>query len=77
MLGAGPEKKKKQRGYRNHFCANIGSQYHTDMETMVELKLVTRGHKINQGRDQYYHATREGCEAIGLHKAAIKRALEP
>ena len=75
MLGAGAEKKKKQRGYRNHFCANIGSDHYKDMQAMEKLGLVKAGHIINEGRDQYFYATVAGCRAIDLHKAAITRAL--
>lgn len=76
MLGAGTDKKKKSHGYRNYFCATIGGEYEKDMEEMLALGLVSKGHTINQGRDRYYHATLAGCQAIGLHKAAIKRAFE-
>jgi len=75
MLGAGFDRKKKQKGYRNHFCAGIGSKDHGDMLEMEKLGLVTKGSVLNEGRDQYFHATLAGCRAVELHKAGITRAL--
>lgn len=42
---------------------------------MEKLGLVQAGKVINEGRDQYFHATLAGCRAIELHKAGITRAL--
>ena len=73
MLGAGFHVKKRHHGYRNHFCAQVADA------TMLEMQaagLVVPGVKINDGRDQYFHATREGCRVAGLGKAATNRAME-
>jgi hypothetical protein len=43
---------------------------------MEQAGLVRSGLFINGGKMRYFHATIEGCKAIGLSKAAIKRALE-
>lgn len=75
-LGARPDSPKGEHGYRNNFCAEIGSDdYRTCME-LVENGLMLLGFKINEGRDQYFHASHEGCEAIGLSKKAIVRAFQ-
>lgn len=76
MLGAGFHIRKRQHGYRNHFCAAIGGAHYVAMIEMEAAGLVTAGHKINDGGDQYFHATREGCRVAGLGKAATKRAME-
>lgn len=76
MLGATRDHAKTSHGFRNHFCAEIGFRDHDDMVAMQALGLVTAGRKINNDKDQYFHATLAGCQAIGLSKAAIKRAFE-
>jgi hypothetical protein len=70
---------KKQHGYRNHLCVSIheGSEHYEISLQMVEAGLLKPGQKINNGTMQYFHATVKGCQAIGLSKAAIKRAMEP
>ena len=75
MLGAGPHYRKSSHGFRNRFCAEVGSDNHNAMLAMARIGLVKAVCKINNDRDEYFAATREGCLAIGLHKAAIKRAL--
>ena len=74
-LGARADSPKRQHGYRNYFCAGIGSEDYLMCMEMVENGLMRSGHKINEGRDQYFHALREGCEAIGLGPSAIERAF--
>lgn len=76
MLGATEHKRKSSWGYRNQFCAEINYTDHVTMLEMVAAGLVTPGRIINQGKDMYFHATIAGCEAIGLSKAAIKRAFD-
>ena len=76
MLGATSDTKKKNHGYRNRFCAEIGTEYHRDMLEMEAAGLVKSGCVINQGTCVYFHATIEGCKAAGLSKAATKRAME-
>lgn len=78
MLGAGSHIPKKQHGYRNHFCAvlSIRNKDYESMIEMIEAGLVFAGVTINFNECQYFHATVAGCQAIGLSKAAIKRAME-
>lgn len=75
MLGAGAERPKRDHGFRNHYCTSIGSESHGVLLEMQQAGLVRSGRSINEGRDQYFHATVDGCKAIGLAKAAIKRAF--
>lgn len=76
MLGAGSHVRRNNHGYRNRFCAGIGSPDYVAMVEMESAGLVRAGQKINDGKDQYFFATLAGCEAAGLSKAAIKRAME-
>lgn len=75
MLGAGSHVKRGQHGYRNHFCAGLGSDDHLTLQAMASCRLVRPGRIINDGRDQYFYATEAGCDYIGLSKAAKARAL--
>lgn len=72
MLGAD----RKEPGSRNFFCVFIGDDdYMETFKQMEEAGLVVRGKTINDGEDQLFHATRKGCEAIGLSDDAIDRAF--
>jgi len=74
MLGADPRYKKKQWGFRNHYCA--GPQ-DTDLEEMVELGLVKRIEYNSEmiGKDsKMYHATKKGALAIGFKIYQLKNA---
>ncbi len=75
MLGAGEHICKTKHGYRNYFCAEIGGSDYGTMIEMERIGLVVAGRKINLGRDQFFHATTEACEAIGLNREAIARAF--
>jgi hypothetical protein len=76
MLGAGNHVRKANHGYRNHYCAGLtGDDYQTLIE-MCAAGLVMPGPIINEGCDRYFFATRQGCEAIGLGKAATMRAMK-
>lgn len=75
-LCAGPNKRRSQHGTRNAFCASVGSKEHRAFMNMVRSEFAVAGHYINNGEMQYFHATKEGCELIGLSKAATRRALE-
>lgn len=74
-VGAGPHIKRRNHGYRNRFCAEVGSKHYAAMREMERAGLVTSVGAINEGRDVYFMATLAGCEAIGLSKAATKRAM--
>jgi len=76
MLGAGSHVPKKSHGFRNRFCAGIGSSDHNTMLEMERSGLVKAGQVINEGRDQMFYATVAGCQAMRLGKAATKRAMD-
>jgi len=76
MLGATSQKRPATWGERNYFCAEIGSEDHTVLVSMVEEDLVQAGGTINEGTDQYFFATRAGAQAIGMSKAAIGRMID-
>ncbi len=75
-LGAGSHIRKSKHGYRNHFCASVGSHNYKAFEEMVSAGFAERGASLNGGKSVYFRATVEGCKAVGLSKAAIKRAFE-
>jgi|JI10StandDraft_1071094.scaffolds.fasta_scaffold22761_12 hypothetical protein len=66
----------KSPGYRNHFCAEIGSDDHATCLILEDAGLMEAGLRINGGRDQYFLVNRAGGEAVGLGKAAMKRLME-
>jgi hypothetical protein len=75
-LGAGSHIRKSKHGYRNRFCASIDSHNYKAFEEMVAAGFAERGASLNGGKSVYFRATVEGCKAVGLSKAAIKRAFE-
>lgn len=77
MLGAATGRPGAKPGYRNFYCAVIGDPKHDALLVMETNGLVKQGSRINGGRDQYFHATRKGCEYIRLGRTAIKRAMSP
>lgn len=72
MLGASLGKPKKSHGYRNYFAAEKGPQLES-MQRLEQNGMVKIGNKTENLT--YYHATKKGCNFIGLHKAAIEMAL--
>ena len=72
MLGKRSNIPKKNWGYRNFFAAKEGDI--ESMERLVKAGLAKKD--LKRWGMQYYYATKEGCKAIGLHKAAIERAME-
>ena len=72
MLGVRSHIPRRQWGYRNFFAAS--ETQIAQMERLVAAGYARKG--IVSGSLTYYHVTEAGCHAIGLHKAAIKRAFE-
>ena len=72
MLGATENRPKKEWGFRNYFAA--GQNAVPGLERLVTAGLCVRGAPYMDAH--YYHATQEGCAAVGLSKAATKRAFE-
>lgn len=76
MLGAGRDVARRNWGYRNRYCASVGTQPEADLTEMVKIGLVARGDLMNDDKQVMFYATVAGCCAIGLSDAAIKRAME-
>ena len=76
MLGAEPHVPKSQWGYRNYYCAEVGSNDEKDLIKLANIGLVRRDFTINEGRDVYFFATEKGMDAIGLTPKQKERALE-
>jgi len=76
MLGA-PVKRRRGSlpGYRNRFCAGARGDVADQLRLMADAGLVIADRPMYDGAGQYFHATAAGCEAIGLSKAATKRAI--
>jgi len=66
---------KSQRGYRNYYCADIGSLEFEDCCEMVRRGLMVAGRWINNRKDRVFHATRKGCEFAGIDHATIDEAV--
>ena len=78
MLGASDPKRKTSHGYRNRFCAAIGSPDYVVLREMETAGLVKRTRFVATGSSaatMYFSATLAGCKAIQLGRAAIKRAF--
>lgn len=74
MLGAVSHYPKSKWGYRNYYAAGLGAM--PSMERLEKAGFVTRGSQYNE-TGFYFHATEAGMDAIGLSKAAKRRAFEP
>ena len=72
MLGATQHRPKKNWGFRNYYAAGTGDV--PSMERLVSAGYCVRGQPYMDAH--YYHATRDGCAAAGLSKAATTRAFE-
>lgn len=75
MLGAVPRRYPKHKwGWRNYFLAARTGEVHESMQRLVSAGLAEQGADMSS-TGVYYHATTAGCEAVGMSKAAIKRAF--
>ena len=71
MVGMGRHIRRGSWGYRNHYAASGDA-------TPAMLRLLAAGFVVQggeYGESHFYHATAAGCAAIGMSKAATKRAL--
>ncbi len=75
MLGAVPGRyTAKQWGFRNYYAAcNTGDSLES-MRRLEAAGFVCEG--IATKSITYFHATEEGCKAVGMNKVQIKRAME-
>lgn len=60
----------RKRTDRNYFCSTTGDP---KMMRLVGLGLMTAGHKINDGRDQYFFVSDDGLALLGLSLRAEKK----
>lgn len=74
MLGVSKNRSKNLWGFRNYFAA--GSDQIESMERLVSAGYAARGVEVG-GSLTYYHATEAGMDAVGMSKAAKRRAMEP
>ena len=64
MLGADERYKKKQWGFRNHFCTGgAETSDHKELLVMEELGLVKSGNKLGSC---VFWATKKGALAVGF-----------
>jgi hypothetical protein len=76
-VGVNGVTKPSSWGYRNRYCVCLhNDERYSDLQAMVKAGLMQPGPVINDGHDQYFRATKKGCEAIKIGVAATKRALE-
>lgn len=67
----------RKPGFRNYFCASLGSDDHDVCLSLAVLGLMTRGATINGGRDQYFFVNQAGGEALKLDEKAMALLLKP
>ena len=73
MTGCDPKYKKRQWGFRNHYCASKSGKDQESMQRLLSVGYVVQG--VEQERSIFFHATEAGCKAIGMKPAQIKNAL--
>ena len=73
MLGVRSHVHKRDWGFRNYYCASIGSKQEQELLHLVQVGFVMEGYRdeINV----FFHATELGCFAAGLSNLQTKRAL--
>ena len=72
MVGATKHVPKKNHGYRNHYAAGSLDQFES-MERLVKAGFAFKGRK--SGDLIFYHATRNGCIALGLSASATENVF--
>lgn len=74
MLGADDRYGRSSWGFRNYFAAEPNTEDDHSMQ-----RLLAAGYVKTSGTRHsliYYHATPEGCEALGFTKAQKQRAMD-
>ena len=69
MLGFDTNGSKGQWGYRNYFRADPGSEDHAAMLRLAAMNFVV------PGAGGMYHATKLGCQVVGLPEKLAARAV--
>lgn len=73
MLGVHQQKPARQWGLRNYFACG-GGENEKSMRRLEAAGFVRQGRPYENSF--YFHATEEGCKAVGMNAAQIKRAFE-
>jgi hypothetical protein len=76
MTGCTSNTKKKNWGFRNYYCSALEGDGYESMRRLEKLGYVKQGIGSFLSETQmYFHATEEGCKAIGLDDKQIKRVM--
>ena len=75
MLGADERYSPSSWGFRNHYTVTPDTANHASMERLRAAGY-TKTSGIAEGGVIYYHATLEGCDALGFTKAQKQRAMD-
>lgn len=70
---------KKCRGYRNRYCIfSINIEDMAELDDLVKKGFCKKDFSDNRNNSTmiFYSATEDGCKAIKLTEAEIKRAME-
>lgn len=78
MTGCGKHIYENLRGCRNYYCASClpNDEDYIALLEMEKLGYVRAGSTINNGDNQYFYATKEGCRAAGIKEKYIERIFE-
>lgn len=72
MLGVDARRyTQKQWGFRNYYASSVSDE--PAMRRLETAGFVRQGRPYDESF--YFHATEEGCRAVGMNKAQIKRAM--
>ncbi len=72
MLGMRSDVENRNWGYRNYYASSKDSE--PAMRRLESAGFARQGTAFVGSF--YFHATEEGCKAVGMNKAQIKRAME-
>jgi hypothetical protein len=76
MLGIDPRRyTPRQFGFRNYYASSKTGRPFASMRRLKSAGFVRQG-RVSDSMI-FFHATEEGCKAVGLNAEQIKRALEP
>ncbi len=64
----GVDKYGQGKPYREHYCVGLdNAAMLADLRALVAQGWMREGHKINEGRDQYFYVTQLGLSAMKAH----------
>ena len=74
-LGCHAQRPKSQWGFRNHYCAGVGTEGHNTCKEMLRLSYLEPFGFTTDGGSQYFRVTLRGMVNLGLGEEIISRAL--